>query len=168
MDLHCTTSVDDTDGRIGLFTFVFPEKIYFFIPRLSSRVTLRVKEILRANPIPVIVYKWEKEKNLCKNTIDWVPVNLIVAASVASENNIPRTLDSFAVRRVQAPYCRRASNFTDTVIPSSEALIHRAIKGCLIYDFVAEFRSLEKRAAKLKKPRSRHSLRDDDADDGSD
>ena len=168
IDLHCTTSVDDTDGRIGLFTFAFPEKIYFFIPRLSSRVTLRVKEILRANPIPVIVYKWEKERNLCKNTLGWTPEKLIVAASVASENNVPRTLDSFAVRLVQAPYCRRASNFTDTVVPSSEALVHRAIKACLIYDFVAEFRGFEKRVAKMKKPRSKHSLRDDDADVDSD
>ena len=166
MDFHGTVSVDDTRGRVGLVTFVFPAKIYYFIPRFSSSVAKRVRQIVKDNPRPVIVFKWETEKKDCKKTFGWTPEKLFNAAAIAKERDLPRSLDSLAERLVEGCYCRRASNFTDTVVPSSEALRHRAIKGCLVYDFVAGILGLEPRAAVAPRS-SKRSHRDDDADNDS-
>merc|ERR1712142_896459 len=85
MDFHGTTSVENTRGRVGLVTFVFPAKIYFLLPHLFPRITTRVAEILKANLRQVIVFKWETEKKKCMDTFGWMPETLINAASVAKE-----------------------------------------------------------------------------------
>ena len=90
----------------------------------------------------------------------WKPEKVVDAEEVATAMGISVSLDSLTERTVGGRYCRRASNFHDTAIPSVAALYHRAVKISLIYEFVVKHRGLRD----VRSERSRWTGADDTRD----
>ena len=79
---------------------------------------------------------------------------------VATAKGVSVSLDSLTEKTVGGRYCRRASNFHDTAIPSEAALHHRALKVSLIYELVVKHRGLRD----VRSERSRQTGADDSRD----
>ena len=143
-DFHGTTSVDDVRGHIGFITFAFQNEIFFILPHLFRTLNSSIAQGLNEFRRPVLVFRWEIEKKKCKELFDWEP-EVIDVGTVAKEKKCSKSLDSIAEQVTGGKYCRRASNFHDSAIPSTSALRHRAIRACLVYDYVTEARGLGKK-----------------------
>ena len=76
--------------------------------------------------------------------------NVVDACDVAREKGLRSTYDAMTEEVVGGKYCRRASNFGDSAVPSAAALEHRATRVTLIRDFVAKLR-------RMREPEEGHS-----------
>ena len=142
IDFHGVDVANDRKDRIGLVAFCLRTKIYFIMPELFPETVGPIGEALRRDGKPTFTFRWDWLKKQCTELFDWTPSEVIQAEVVANESSIPTTLDAMVEKVVGGTWCRRASNFGGTVIPSAVALSHRAIRVTLIYEFVVKMRGL--------------------------
>ena len=138
MDFHGTASVEDIRGRASVVTFVFRGGIFHVLPRLFPEATEAVGDSLKRFPRPTLLFRWEMEKRNCQESFNWKPEVIHDVLTIKPRKDRLRSLDEISRLLTGEKFCRRASFFTDLAVPSSEALRHRAIRACLVYDFVAE------------------------------
>ena len=160
MDFHGTTSVEDVRGRASVVTFVFEEGIFFVFPRLFPEVTKAAVVELEKFPRPVLTFRWEREEKNCNNAFGWKPDVVHDVLKLRPEGGRLRSYDDICRHQTGGEFCRRASFFCDLAIPSPEALRHRAIRACLIYDFVSELKGFGKKRPRPAASADAHDQRE--------
>ena len=138
-------AVDKTEGdgeRVGLVTIYLRGSATFFLPHLFPALVKPLAKSLRESDKLTLTYCWPRWEKACALLFRWVPSSLIDARDVAAENDLPGGFDVMTESVVGGHFCRRASNFGDSVIPSAAARRHQAIRAALVYEFVAKMRKL--------------------------
>ena len=98
----------------------------------------------------------------------WKPTRVLSAVTVAKEEKIPEKREVYAQMLTGGKLCKRASNFSDQRIPSHVALTHKAIRVCLVWDFIAKFRRVDKRVRSSTPSGERGKRPREDRDDSRD
>lgn len=145
VDFYDTARVEDVRARASVITFVMQKGIFFVLPRLFPEACEAVGRALKQDRHVVFNFKWSFDQVQFKATFGFIPKNVIQAGEVAKEIGLSPKLDAICERVTGGSICLRASLFSDLELPSSHAFQHRALRTCVIYDFVAEARKLTKR-----------------------
>ena len=162
VDFHGTACLEDSRGRIGVATFVFRRGIYYVMPTRYAEFIPSIVAALREAAKPMFVLRWEGDKkNFLKSFLGYVPPKIVEAHTVAREQGKSTSFDDMIKEITGGPLCKRASFFGDSEEPTDEALRHRSMRGCGIYDTVVIGRNLrEKRDDSLTRAHDAARARD--------
>ena len=168
IDFHGGQTTKDVRRRVMMIVFVCRKGIFFFFPGLHPQVKDRVADALRRSDLTFLVARWEQEPDMFQSVFGWKPTKVMDAVTIAREEKIPDRREVYAQMLTGGKLCKRASNFSDQRIPSHVALTHRAIRACLVFDFIAKFRRVDERVRNLPSSGERGKRSQDDRDDSPD
>ena len=138
IDFHGTPCTVKNGGKnqIGFVTIYFGWRAYFVMPRLFPSFSREVGRILAMKKSTMIVHRWDRMKKHFRSIFGFDPDCVVDSEVVAEENGRDATLDGISRDVTGGDFCRRASSFVDTAVPSIEARKHRVMRASLIYRFV--------------------------------
>ena len=133
---------EEDKGVVSIVSFCTRSKVFFLMPLAFPETVQPIVAALKSDPKMVFVYQWHARKDACLGTLDWVPEQVVDVQQLAREIGIGDTLDAITEKTVGGNFCRRASQFPHTVMPSAPALHHRAIRVTLFYEFAVQEKKL--------------------------
>ena len=129
-----------------MITIVLPRAIFFFLPSLHPFVKSKISDALIKYSPTLLTYSYSASREFLKASLAWKPDEVVDVDAVAREVGVSSKLGEIAAALTRGSICRRAANFSDLRLPSIEARRHRAMRACLLYDFLAKYRDVERRA----------------------
>ena len=129
----------------GVITFVFRTGIFYVLPRLYSDAFEAVGRALRDDQGHCAVFnlKWTQDRIMFVDAFGFEPKQVIDAQKVATDElKTSMSFENMVLRVTGGSFCRRASFFADFALPSVVALEHRALRACVVYDFIVDARNL--------------------------
>ena len=150
MDFQILLKPSEEGRFVTAVSFCLRSKVYIVMPTLFPETIEPVAKALKENPKMVFVYEWPNRKQTCLETFKWCPEQVVDVLDVARENGVTPSVDAMTERTVGGSFCRRASKFPSTVIPSAPALNHRAIRVTLFYEFAVKEKKLRDSSGRSK------------------
>ena len=156
VDVHGVSDTSCVQSAVGLISFCFRSKTYFLFPRLFGNVVESVGKILKDNPRPIFVHRWDRFGPIVRRLLDWEPLDVAEVEKVAAEAGETFSPDLMVERVVGGVgdaggvFCKRASDFSDATVPSSTALRHNAMRVTLVYEFIVKMRRLRERPSEKR------------------
>jgi hypothetical protein len=113
------------------------DKVFVVFPKLFPDLVERVGGILCREALDkkVFVYKGQQLMDFLGEEFGWRPVSVVDAMDICGDRKWAQNLSTLTERTVGGEFCRRASHFSATAIPSTIVLKHRAMTVSLIYCF---------------------------------
>ena len=153
IDFHGVYNPGKSAEVIAMVSFCLRSKVYFLMPELFPETVAPISEALKAAPKPTFVFRWGRRQKACLDLFGWTPSELHEMEKVAKGRGVGDGFDDVTERTVGGAFCKRAGWFSGQVIPSAQALEHRAIRVTLIYEFVVKELKLRERTEKRKPSR---------------
>ena len=109
------------------------------MPRLFPKVAQEVGQVLASKTSMMVVWRWNQMKKHFRPVFGFQPEIVTDAEEVAKQNRLGTSLDAICEDVTGGKFCRRASAFHDSSVPSIVAQEHRSMKAALIYEFVDKY-----------------------------